>query len=88
MIDQPSQGKGWEAVMVKEQPDYLAYQLRLWRVRGGGGTVWRASLKSARTRERKEFASMDDLFDFLRQQTGASLDPGNGELLDMNVLPA
>ena len=37
--------------------------------------VWRASLESVRTGERKVFASLDDLFDFLREQVGAS--PGS-----------
>jgi hypothetical protein len=61
--------------MNKEQTDYLAYQLRLWRVRNEGRAIWRASLKSARTRECRGFASLDDLFDFLRQQASVSLDP-------------
>ena len=61
--------------IIQEQPDYLAYQLRLWRARGGGEIVWRVSLKSARTRESRGFASLDDLFDFLRQQTSVS--PGS-----------
>ncbi|MCP4542658.1 MAG: hypothetical protein GY832_36510 [Chloroflexi bacterium] len=72
--------------MLKAQPDYLAYQLRLRRACSKGRTVWRASLKSAQTRECKELANLDELFDFLRQQTSASLDSGNGELLDVNVL--
>jgi hypothetical protein len=62
--------------MAKEQPVYLSYLLRLWRVSGDGGShhiekkaVWRAYLESSRTGERKVFASLDDLFDFLREQT-------------------
>ncbi len=62
--------------MGKKQADYLAYQLRLWRTRGEERAMWRASLKSAQTRERRSFASLDDLFDFLRQQTGMSSDVG------------
>lgn len=60
-----------------EQPDYLSYLLRLWQVRSDEDVhqsaekpVWRASLESALTGERKGFASLDDLFDFLRAQTG------------------
>ena len=67
---------------IEEQPDYLAYQLRLWRARGGRETMWRASLKSAQTRERRSFASLDDLFDFFRQQTSASPGPDAAEPLD------
>ncbi|MCP4543134.1 MAG: hypothetical protein GY832_38970 [Chloroflexi bacterium] len=69
--------------MSKEQTDYLAYQLRLWWAHSGGRSIWRASLKSARTRECRGFASLDDLFDFLRQQTSVSLDPdGLDDLCD------
>ena len=63
--------------MTKAQPDYLAYLLRLWRANGENSSqsaaesvVWRVSLESPHTGEKKSFASLDDLFDFLRQQTG------------------
>ncbi|MBN1812132.1 MAG: hypothetical protein JXA14_09880 [Anaerolineae bacterium] len=63
--------------MAKGQPDYLSYLLCLWRVSGGGEphdmgrkAIWRASLESTRTGERRGFASLDELFDFLREQTG------------------
>jgi hypothetical protein len=52
------------------ESDYLAYQLRLWRTHSGEKPFWRVSLKSARTRESKGFTSLDELFDFLRKQTG------------------
>ena len=68
----------------KEQPDYLAYQLRLWRVRGGGEIAWRVSLKSAHTCESRAFASLDDLFDFLGQQTNVPSDSDGGEPLEVN----
>ena len=62
--------------MAKGQLDYLSYLLRLWRVSGDGESpgmgrkaIWRASLESTRTGERKSFASLDDLFNFLREQT-------------------
>lgn len=60
----------------KSRPDYVSYLLRLWRVNGDDGphprekAVWRASLEDPNTRERKAFASLDDLFDFLRERTG------------------
>jgi hypothetical protein len=63
--------------MAKGQPDYLSYLLCLWRVSGDEETpsmsrkaIWRASLESTRTGERRGFASLDELFDFLRDQTG------------------
>jgi hypothetical protein len=52
-------------------PDYLTYLLRLWRMRGAGAAGWRASLASPDSGERHGFASLDDLFLFLRRETGA-----------------
>jgi hypothetical protein len=63
--------------MSKEQPDYLSYLLRLWQVRGEEKGVWRASLESVDTGERKGFAGLEALFDFLRERTGVS--PGSSE---------
>ncbi len=69
--------------MAEEHPDYLSYLLRLWRVTGEASgeetAVWRASLESALTGERKGFAGMDDLFDFLQRQTGISPDEKSDE---------
>ena len=48
--------------------------LRLWRVHSEGKAAWRASVENAHTGECKGFTNLDDLFDFLRQQTGASSD--------------
>jgi hypothetical protein len=63
--------------MAKGQPDYLSYLLCLWRVSGDGEphgmgrkAIWRAALESTRTGERRGFASLDELFDFLRERTG------------------
>lgn len=63
--------------MGKERPNYLSYLLRLWRVEnheqipGADKTTWRASLESAHTGEKRTFASLSDLFDFLQDQTDA-----------------
>jgi hypothetical protein len=66
-------------MMAREQSDYLSYLLRLWRVNEEGSlhggakqVVWRASLENPHTRQRQGFASLDELFDFLREQTGAA----------------
>jgi len=71
--------------MSRERPDYLSYLLRLWRAGGDGGscgmeekTVWRASLQSPQTGERIGFASLEELFDFLRRQTGVASDSNEG----------
>lgn len=60
--------------MSKEQSGYISYLLRVWRAQGEGETVWRASLESPHTGERKGFASLNKLFAFLRQQTGVVSD--------------
>ena len=52
-----------------ERSDYQSYLLRLWR-ENDEEKGWRASLESSRTGERRGFARLDDLFGFLRQQTG------------------
>ena len=56
--------------MDKEQPDYLSYLLRLWRVSGEEKAIWRASLESPHTGERWGFANLADLFTFLEKETG------------------
>jgi hypothetical protein len=54
--------------MDKEQPDYLSYLLRLWRVSDEEQAVWRASLKSPHTGECRGFVSLIDLFTFLEKE--------------------
>lgn len=63
--------------MEREPPDYFSYLLRLWRVSDDEGPTWRAVLKSSHTGEEVGFGSMDDLFDYLRSETG--LKPGKNE---------
>jgi hypothetical protein len=65
--------------MSREERRYLSYLLRLWQVRSEGELVWRASLESAHTGERKGFANLDDLFDFLQKQTATVLDANGGQ---------
>lgn len=72
---------------MRDQADYRAYLLRLWResstaeTQGGPATspqpegwVWRASLETPQAGERKGFACLEDLFAFLRQQTSLQSD--------------
>jgi len=54
--------------MSEEHPDYLAYLLRMWRVRDGGGTNWRASLERPSNGQRLAFTDLEAAFDFLRRQ--------------------
>jgi hypothetical protein len=53
-----------------ERP-YLSYLLRLWRAAGDGDTVWRSSLQPAVSGERRHFATLEKLFAYLKQETGA-----------------
>jgi hypothetical protein len=64
--------------MEGEERRYLSYLLRLWQIKSGGELVWRVSLENPHTRERQGFASLEDLFDFLQEQIGASSGP-NGD---------
>ncbi len=57
--------------MQNEKPEYLSYLLRLYRVSGEEEAVWRASLESPHTGESRVFASLKDLFAYLRAATGA-----------------
>jgi hypothetical protein len=52
------------------EPHYISYLLRLWQTKNGDERVWRASLESPHTDERKSFASLTDLFSFLEQKIG------------------
>ena len=61
--------------MAIEQPDYFSYLLRLWRVSGesesqpNAKAIWRASLEHPHTHQQQGFASLEHLFEFLREQT-------------------
>jgi hypothetical protein len=48
---------------------HKSFLLRLWRAGDEQGLVWRASLKSASEGERVGFASLEELFEFLRTET-------------------
>jgi len=57
----------------KQPRDYSSYLLRVWRVGDPERPLWRASLKSVHDGEQMGFASLDDLFHFLRNETGTLL---------------
>ena len=57
--------------MPEEPQAYQSYLLRLWRISNQGKAVWRASLESAQTGERRTFADLASLVAFLEEQTGA-----------------
>ena len=58
----------------QERGDYLSYLLRLWRESDGEAPVWRASLKCSHTGDNVGFASLEELFEFLRWQTCTAQD--------------
>jgi hypothetical protein len=53
---------------------YYSFLLRMWQTSDGEGLTWCASLEQPGTRERRGFATLDQLFDFLKDQ--AALQPG------------
>ncbi|MFZ5918096.1 MAG: hypothetical protein ACOYZ7_14230 [Chloroflexota bacterium] len=56
--------------MSDEETEYRAYLLRLWRVGSGSADAWRASLQDSCSEERHLFASLEQLFAFLEDETG------------------
>lgn len=64
--------------MAEKRPDYLSYLLRMWRAQEEGREVWRASLQHVETGERASFRSLEELFAYLRQQTGVVPDEEQG----------
>lgn len=47
---------------------YLSYLLRMWQTSDEEKRTWCASLEQPGTGRRRGFASLDELFDFLREQ--------------------
>lgn len=52
-----------------DRQGYLAYMVRLWRVEGEEGPLWRSSVESPHTSERQAFANLELLIAFLRERT-------------------
>jgi len=46
---------------------YEAYLLRVWESDQAGESIWRASLESTHTGERRGFADLDGLFAYLEE---------------------
>jgi hypothetical protein len=55
--------------MNKQYTNTYSYLLRLWPTSVAGQQVWWASLEHAQTGERLGFATLEELFVFLMQQT-------------------
>lgn len=54
--------------MAAQSPEYMAFLLRLWAVREADVLQWRASLEDAQTGERRGFADLERLCEFLEQR--------------------
>lgn len=52
---------------------YQSYLLRLWKEGFDPNPVWRASLQNVASGECNNFASLDELFQFLQQQSETSI---------------
>ena len=49
--------------------EYQSYLLRVWRECRASDCRWRVSLESAQTGELRNFADLEKLFEFLRNET-------------------
>ena len=65
--------------MTEPKRQYVSYLLRLWQKAGKGTACWRASLESPRTGQSQGFASLEELFQFLRRQTGVPSDVNDAD---------
>jgi hypothetical protein len=54
---------------------YLSYLLRIWQTCDGQKEIWRASLESPGTGERRGFADLESLFAFLAAEVGKDRSP-------------
>jgi hypothetical protein len=61
--------------MVAKERRYLSFLLRLWCISQNNCEIWRASLEDPRTGEKRGFASLDLMLDFLVEQIQQS--PGD-----------
>ena len=57
--------------MLGRQRPHVSYLLRLWQVESKGAVIWRASLQSPNTGERRGFTSLADLLSFLEEEYGS-----------------
>jgi hypothetical protein len=53
---------------VDTQPQYASFLIRLWREPAAPGSDWLAQVEFIPTGEQRYFQSLNDLFDFVRQQ--------------------
>jgi hypothetical protein len=56
----------------------MAFMLRLWQVKCGEASTWRATVESPHTGERRAFADLEGLLDFLRDSTEGESEEESG----------
>jgi len=56
--------------LAERHPNYASYLLRMWKAEEQGRPAWLASLENALTGERRNFASLAALVQFLQDQFG------------------
>lgn len=56
--------------MMRQPRDYFSYLLRIWRSGQGREVSWQASLECPLSGERRRFASLEELWAFLKAQIG------------------
>jgi hypothetical protein len=56
--------------------DYQSYLLRIWRTGGKQTSEWRASLEEVSSGDIHSFASLEELFNFIRTQSNIASDLG------------
>lgn len=61
---------------MSENRHYLSYLLRLWKESSHVPPLWRASLQSPHSEEIHGFSGLEDLFDYLKDQTGEKISKG------------
>ena len=64
--------------MSETSQEYRAYLVRIWPVKDRQGLIWRAYLTNAHTSESRGFANLEELFEYLRQQTCQGSKPIEG----------
>lgn len=70
----------------ERKQQHFSFMLRLWRANGEGEAAWRASLENPHTGERVGFASLGELFTFLRQQAGVALSRTTIEVVEQRSI--
>jgi hypothetical protein len=67
-------------------PPYLTYVMRLWRMETEDGPIWRVVLDNPYSAERRGFATLGELHQFLTEKTGAPVYLPSGVETDHKII--